>query len=73
MTDRRSISSDDYKGAITGEATVGMKGTAKTLQQVTSSGKKAQDKRAEKGMNALDTAIQDEFMKHKSDGSQGQK
>lgn len=67
MADRRSISSDDYEGAITGEATVGMEGPVKTLQQITSSGKKTQNKRAEKEMNALDSAIQDEFLKDKSD------
>lgn len=58
---------------MTGEASVGMKGTVRTLQQVTSSGAKAQDKRAEKAMDALNAAMQDEFLKDKSDGKQEQK
>ena len=73
MADRRSVSSDDYNGAVTGEATIGMKGPVKTLQQVTSSGTRAQDKRAGKVVDALDIAIQDEFLKDKSSGSQEQK
>lgn len=59
MTDRRSISSDDYQNATTGEATVGMKGKVKELQQVTSSGTKSQDKRMEKALSALNTAAQE--------------
>lgn len=73
MIDKRFIFSDNYKSAIIEKTMIDMKRTVKTLQQITFFEKKTQNKRTEKEMNALDIAIQDEFLKNKSDESQESK
>lgn len=56
MSDRRSDSS--YRATIE-EATVGIKGDPQTLNQLSSSGRSAQQKRMRKALASLDAAASD--------------
>lgn len=56
MADRRSDSS--YEGTVE-EAKVGVKGDPKTLNQLSSSGRRAQQKRIQNALASLDTAARD--------------
>lgn len=70
MGDRNSNSS--YDGEIE-EANVAMKMDAKTMNQLSSSGKVAQQNRGEKAISNLQNAIQDfKNKEHSGDGSKGE-
>ncbi|KAJ9347615.1 hypothetical protein DTO027B9_9037 [Paecilomyces variotii] len=66
MTDRRSVSSDDYKDATVKEAQVAVMGASKpvdstTLSQISSSAEAAKRKRVAKAEASLDEAVKAEF------------
>lgn len=69
MADRRSDSS--YEATIE-EAKVGIKGDPKTLNQLSSSGRSAQQKRIQNALASLDTAARDlEARENNQDSSGG--
>ncbi|QVM08176.1 hypothetical protein D8B26_002870 [Coccidioides posadasii str. Silveira] len=66
MADRRSDSS--YNATIE-EAKVGIKGDPKTLNQLSSSGRSAQQKRIQNALASLDTAARDLQARENDQGS----
>jgi hypothetical protein len=67
MADRRSISSDNYENPVIEEANFSLRGTAQTLNQVSSSAKSAKENRTVKAAAALDSAVRERLLQEEKD------